>query len=492
MMINSKRKRDVLEDSVSETDIEQPAKRTTVTMPTLNPSGQDLRDQLEQLGTNIALVADSADAVDRRFIEIQNELLDAFRLAVDHSKQQLVSRMEQEQEQEQEERLSMQHAEAVQSSDLKERFFQDLRGITDRMSTELTIGQQAKMFEYMTTTMNTILNEESASQDASSHPNQTSRLAEIASILYNYSLTHLTDTLSNIYETSPAKITQLVSIIAASGMAYTYLPDGPRSLFESLSYFGPMFQIMNRANPQIMLVQNSAATVTTTYYLLKNAGFNTDAAISGLAEFTKSAAKACTKTAGAYACSSAAATLSSLQTGAQSLMSSIANGLGDILTSDYLQEDSLLSNSQSSNSSTSSSFSSSRTVDSSASQKSHKSVESLFSLPVESGGIELNGANIPSAVVEERFNYIVNMHENNTTEMASSQDSTISDLSVYTTDSENYGTWLFPTAMSKGGKQRRRRTAYRKRNTHKKRKTYRKRKTHKISKRKNKTKKYKR
>ena len=151
MMINSKRKRDVLEDSVSETDIEQPAKRTTVTMPTLNPSGQDLRDQLEQLGTNIALVADSADAVDRRFIEIQNELLDAFRLAVDHSKQQLVSRMEQEQEQEQEERLSMQHAEAVQSSDLKERFFQDLRGITDRMSTELTIGQQAKMFEYMTT-----------------------------------------------------------------------------------------------------------------------------------------------------------------------------------------------------------------------------------------------------------------------------------------------------------------------------------------------------
>ena len=455
---NKKRKRDTDEP---ENEYETKPKRQEVTLAEFNPREQNISDQLIQLGQNIALVAENQptlnDTEEAIFSKIQNDFNVILRDAFVKANTAIVTR---ERNREQVEAVAMEQEELSQATNVKEQFFQNLRGITDRMSQELTIGQQARMFKHITETMNHVLTENSANQDAE-QINQTTRIAEIASILYNYSLTQLAVTFTNIYDSTPKKIEQLVSIITASGMAYNYLPTESRVIFENITYFGPLFTLLNRVNPQALLIQNAAATVTTTYYLLKNAGVDTDAAIDGLKEFTKTTATICARDTGKFVCSSASSALTSLQQGATSLLHSITNKLGDILTYEYSVAN-LMTSSQTSDSSIS--ISSVRTVNTSSPQNSEKiqnsikSVESLLTTSIDNGGILLAGTLTPPEIIEERFTIINNLtNEGQSPESLDNGSSQISDISDISDDSVTYGTWTFPPRNASGGRKTRHR-----------------------------------
>jgi hypothetical protein len=228
--------------------------------------------------------------------------------------------------------------------------------------------------------------------------NHLARLSELASIMSSFALQQLSVTLTNIYETSPEATTKLIAVLLASGMLYNYLPESLRLPFQSMPYFGELFNIINRANPELLLIQNSAATVTTIFYLLKNLGIDTTEAIASLGSMASAAAVYCTRQTGKFVCSVTSSSITGLQNGAIRVSDLLLEILGQLLTSEYNNTNLMIEDTQ---------VTLSSQQQSALSMPSLQSVRELTDVPINEGGIDIAGAANPPDVVGMRFDAIV-------------------------------------------------------------------------------------
>jgi hypothetical protein len=395
-----KRRPDFIEPS------NQPQKRQrVVNLDSFVPNNRDLIGQLTQLGQNLSLVSDASRVpeteISDNFVAIQQQINNALQEAFEQA--QLVRRQNEEQRMASE-MAQMGQQERDQFQLLRDDFLRRLQPLAQRMSEQLTYGEQAQMFNIILNSIDTRLNENDFNN---SQGNPAVLLMELASITYNFALEQLAVSISNIYQATPNLVRQLTSLIAASGMVYNYLPNEARGGFTVIPYFGPLFSLMNRINPQLRRIQNSAAAVTTIYYLLRNAGIDTTDSIQALGASARELATTCTLEAGRYICSG----LGLASQAATSIIDGIANQLGNILTREY-QDFSFSVESQESQESSSSSLrsiSSQRTVDTLKTQDSSRSIATaqtinqLLNTPVEDGGSSLYLEAIDGPIVEQRL-----------------------------------------------------------------------------------------
>jgi hypothetical protein len=383
----------------------------------------NLVTELTQLGENISLVADANrdPRGSETFQQIQGELNDALTRAFRNAQENMAIR---EQQRQSGEEMGMGEAEQDQHQLRRRQFFMDLEPITQRMTAELTHGEQARIFKIIIDGLNNKLNnvDEPIFAPAPPVPRPVpvprdelaiimDRVDELSSIAYNWALTQLSVTLTNIFQQGPRVIRQTIALIAGAGMLYNYLPEGTRQQFIAIPYLGPLFTLMNGVNPQALLIQNSAATVTTVYYMLRNAGIETGDAIGSLGAMATAAAANCSRATGRYVCSAASSSLRTLRDAANNVVDIIANRLGDILTNEY-QNQEFLNYSQDTQVSQDSAISV-RTVDVNSigsnvsSQISIASVVDLLYAPVADGGVDIDPIANPPEIVEERLLAIV-------------------------------------------------------------------------------------
>lgn len=453
------------------------------------PDNRDLISELSQLGQNLSLVSDASRVpeteISENFLAIQQEINDAFQEAFNQA--QLVRRQN-EQQRVASEMAQMGEQERDQFELLRQDFLQRLQPLTQRMSEQLTYGEQSQMFNIIINSIDTRLNENNFNN---SEPNVAALLIELATITYNFALEQLAVTLSNVYQATPDLIRQLTSLIAASGMAYNYLPEGVRSNFIIIPYFGPLFRIMNRINPLARNIQNSAAAVTTIYYLLRNAGIDTTSSIELLGSSAVQLATDCAIQSGRLICQGAGL----LQDTASSIIDRIASRIGDVLTSEYQDIQFKIEESYES-SSTVRSISSQKTVDTLQTQNSAKSmatvqsISQLLETPAAGGGISLG--EMDGQIVQKRLQAIAQNNPEilpDITEEISldintqppsislpgsqSQDESVltsaTDVSNLSDDTEemHWSFWLFGPSNSGGKRLRKSRRAVSKRKTRK-------------------------
>jgi len=459
------------------------------------PNNQDLIGTLTQLGQNLSLVADDSrvpeTVISDNFIAIQQQLNDALQQSFDQAQlvrrqneaQRVASEMEQMGEQERD-----------QFQLLRNDFFTRFQPIAQRMSEQLTYGEQAQIFNIILNSIDTRLNENVFNN---SEPNVTARLLELGTLTINFAIEQLAVTLSNLYQATPDLIRQLTSIIIAAGMAFNYLPANLRGGFNSIPYFGTFFTLMNRINPQLRNIQNSGAVVTTIYYLLRNAGIDTTESIRLLGSNAAQLVSDCSIQVGRLVCQSAALASDA----ASSIMNSLADRLGNVLTREY-QDISFRIESQESVSSVRS-LSSQISVNTLQSQNSAKSmatvqtIDQLVNTPIGEGGISLgemdgqivqqrlqaimdeNTAIIPDNIEEENFQIITQPPsvDIQTESYNRSQESEVSGISNISEDTDNihWSFWLFGPNNLGGKKLRKsRKRNYNKVNKRKTRKSVRK------------------
>lgn len=450
--------------SGTEGESERPNKRQRIVeLPTINiPNRPNLLEGLRQLGSNLALVSSEnripSVQVSENFGNLQRELNEALEAAFSEA-QTIVAQNEERQRAE--ERNAMAEAEYSHHQLLQQSFLQRLQPLTLKMSQQLTYGEQAQMFEVILTSINNRLNENTYNQ---SEPNKVILLMELASITYNFALEQLAVTLSNIYQATPQISTQLISLITASAMIFNYLPEMVRTQYVAIPYLGPLFTLMNRVNPVAVRLQNSAAIVTTIYYLLRNAGIDTTDSIAAIGSSAQELISTCSIEVGRFVCSGAGLVSNSVT----SIVNTLSTRLGQVLTQNYnesqLSQASQASvyessqDSQSSISSISTSISSQRSVNLSEMQNSNRSevttkiiqnVQMLLDTPVSEGGININPNIIPGEIVEQRLNAISVEDTSNPIIAAEPEqpDSVASDI----TGSEsqlNWSAWLFGSPLS--------------------------------------------
>lgn len=382
---------------------------------------QNLETQLTELGSNIAKIADEQRAVGaREEVEILNQRFnEILETAFREANQTIIDKQE---ERRQTELSAMEQEERYKAEmqRVRNKFISGIKEITDTISTELTIGEQVMLFNTIMGHLNDALRAAHERHQAS-EPDHLVRLSEISIAAFNEALMYLSTVLTNIYKAAPEKVTQLIAILAASGMAYNYLPSAARNVFTSIPTFGPLFQMMNTINSEAVFLQNSAATITTIFYLLRNSGLEPMGTIECIGDITRAvSAQLATRAipAGATAIVSLSSTIID---GAKKLMDGIGSRLGDILMADFitdLAEDPFKVDSQQSllSISSRSSFASSREVDinsvpgSQVSELSAKSVGNMLNTSIEEGGINpvipLPNNSMEQTAIETRFQAI--------------------------------------------------------------------------------------
>lgn len=442
---------------------DQPQKRQKiVNLQAFVPNNQDLIGTLTQLGQNLSLVADDSrvpeSVISDNFIAIQQQLNDALQQSFDQA--QLVRRQMKNNE------LPLKWNKWGNKKEINSNYyvmiFLRFQPIAQRMSEQLTYGEQAQIFNIILNSIDTRLNENVFNN---SEPNVTARLLELGTLTINFAIEQLAVTLSNLYQATPDLIRQLTSIIIAVGMAFNYLPSNLRGGFNSIPYFGTLFTLMNRINPQLRNIQNSGAVVTTIYYLLRNAGIDTTESIRLLGSNAAQLVTDCSIQVGRLVCQSAALASDA----ASSIMNSLADRLGNVLTREY-QDISFRIESQESVSSVRS-LSSQISVNTLQSQNSAKSmatvqtIDQLVNTPIAEGGISLgemdgqivqqrlqaimdeNTAIIPDNIEEENFQIITQPPsvDIQTESYNRSQDSEVSGISNISEDTDNihWSFWLF-------------------------------------------------
>jgi len=309
---------------------DQPQKKQkVVNLQAFVPNNRDLIGELTQLGQNLALVADASRVpeteISDNFVAIQQQLNDALQEAFNQA--QLVRRQNEEQRMASE-MAQMGEQERDQIQLLRADFLRRLQPLAQRMSEQLTYGEQAQMFNIILNSIDTRLNENDFNN---SEPNVAALLLELGTLTINFAIEQLAVTLSNLYQATPDLIRQLTSLIVASGMAFNYLPANLRGGFNGIPYLGPLFALMNRINPQLRNIQNSGAVVTTIYYLLRNAGIDTTESIRLLGASAAQLVSDCSIQAGRLVCQGAGL----VSDAATSIIDRIADRLGNVLTSEY-------------------------------------------------------------------------------------------------------------------------------------------------------------
>lgn len=457
---------------------DQPQKKQkVVNLQAFVPNNRDLIGELTQLGQNLALVADASRVPETEmsdnFVAIQQQINDALQEAFNEA--QLVRRQNEEQRVASE-MAQMGEQERDQFQLLRADFLRRFQPLAQRMSEQLTYGEQAQMFNIILNSIDTRLNENDFNN---SEPNVAALLLELGTLTINFAIEQLAVTLSNLYQATPDLIRQLTSLIVASGMAFNYLPANLRGGFNGIPYLGPLFALMNRINPQLRNIQNSGAVVTTIYYLLRNAGIDTTESIRLLGASAAQLISDCSLQARRLVCQGAGL----VSDAATSIIDRIADRLGNVLTSEY-QDFSFRVESQDSGSSVRS-LSSQKSVNTLQSQNSASSmatvqtIDQLLNTPLAGGGIslgEMDGQIVQQrleAIVEENPTVIPNTMEEESLQIVTqppsvvnesasyqpesynrSQDTDVSGITNLSDDTEemHWSFWLFGPTNNSGGK----------------------------------------
>jgi hypothetical protein len=163
------------------------------------------------------------------------------------------------------------------------------------MSSELTYGEQSRMFRIIIEALNERLNNYDVIRATQNETNHLERLSEIALIAYGWAMTQLSVTITNIYETAPQVTKKLIALITSIGMIYNYLPENIRSPLVNVPYFGNIFSLLNVLNNDALLIQNSAATIISIFYLLRNSGIDVTGSVEALRTMATITSASCAK-----------------------------------------------------------------------------------------------------------------------------------------------------------------------------------------------------
>lgn len=386
--------------------------------------------QLTLLGQQLSAVAERdtiAPAVaSDNFQRIQREMIQAMTEAFNEAQAAAAERQTQR---EALERQGMEEAQQEVHENLRQRFLQRLNNLTLQMSTQLTYGEQTRIYDIILRALNERLTEDYVSR-IETEPDYLARLSEVFTIAYNHALEQLAITLSNMYETAPEVTRQTISILTASLMLYPYQPDVIRTSYEAIPYFGIFFATMNRGNRVLSIVSNTAGTVTTLFYLLRNAGIDLTPTLTHLSRMGIAARDLCVRevaTASATALDTSANFVCGLGiVAAQTIVETtagifvlLADRLGSYITSDYSNLRIAIEDGSSSSQGTDISGITNHSLLtglSANSRASQVSVQSLLSRPIEDRGASINQNRdvIPNDIIQERFAIIVEGEPSNT------------------------------------------------------------------------------
>lgn len=385
-------------------------------------------DKLKSLGTQIQETAivdrSTVDDVRSKYNIIKEQLENEFNNIISITEQQISTN---QQEREVQEREGMGNQEYIQYQDLRQDFLSKLDKITNNISKQLTYGEQVEIYNAVLIRLNDIL--VTGHPKLRDEPDQLNRLRNLTTVITNWAMDQISITLTNIYTSSPTITRQFIAILSATTMIYNYLPSGLRGAFVNIPYFGPLFNILNTLNPQTVIVQNTFATVTSIYYLLRNAGIETQQTIDALNNSVTNISRACGNQIGQFICTNASSAYSGLQSGYTNIIETLGQRLGEIIASQYENLNNInfdetpspLEESQNTNFSDitglNNSIASRRSVNvnnlpesviSRTSQVSVQSVNQLLRSPIEEGGIDI-GNMIPEQIVNERMNEMINV-----------------------------------------------------------------------------------
>lgn len=417
------------------------------------PTTNDVKEQLTKIASDIINVSelstDSIKTVEEEFKRIFSEVI------ADTTAKLIESQKKQEIAEKEAAKVKMQND-----------FLAQLEPITKRISEELSVADQARMFNVIIRLAEAKLDDNQLTREFEQDSNQKERIKEIASrlstLVFNYVMTNLSVTLTNIYNAAPDVIRPTTAALTAIYVAYNYAPLGVRSGLEKVPLLGSLFRIMNKVNPDALLIQNSVATVTGLYYLLRNAGFDVTSSIESLGAMARGATTACAVKGGEIICQAGTAGLGMMQQGVESLSIKLTNKIVELLK-DMVSHDSYSQSQGSvSSGSTGITISTDSKQDSTKTSQTIKSVENLLTTPVSDGGIDLFGIDTPPSILEERIIPIVEGDTSNpiiaspvqvardalpvmVSTPANSQSSDISELSEFSEEGINFSTngWFF-------------------------------------------------
>jgi hypothetical protein len=366
-------------------------------------SGQEIRDQLTELGAQISLIGErerNPDA-EQHFLAMRDDLLQAFENAFDSAQQGVLQR-EQQRQAEESKGMGEEHTNVTMS--IRHNFEQDLSRLTGLMSSSasnMTPGEQVRIYNIILEALRDRLDSSENLRQIENEPNQLDRLSQLITAIYNGSLEILSTTLTTMYNSRAQATRQTVAVVTSGLMVYNWQPEGLRQAYEGIPYFGLLFSVMNRSNRILRILTNSAGTLTTVYYLLRNAEFDrfTDDIIAGTRQMASNIASNCIRNGSLLACRAAEA----LTASANNLLNIAGNRLGELINENYQNIQIIVPESSGSVSSSSSS-----------SRESLMAVQDLLETPIEQGGISINQneAVIPQEIINERFNALASDSDN--------------------------------------------------------------------------------
>lgn len=411
---------------------------------------RELTNLGEQITTFFNSNSETLDAPREQYEGIKNNVLQVLENVFLQHQNDLV-RLRQEREANNLQMIAEENNRMLQ--ELRQGFLTNIQQVTNNLTNELTMQEQATLYKEILDFIHNKQSDAAYIREIQNEPDHLNRFAEIINIAYNYSLEQMAITLSGIKTKTPEVTRQTVAVITSSLLLYNYQPAEVREIYNNIPYFGHFFQIMNQSNDILKIVSNSAGTVTTIYYLLRNAGIDVNSGLS----LVRNMATTVTPRVVSSVSTVSQATVSA--TGR--ILNYLGGRLGSLLTTEYIDLEIPLTDSQGTEG----------TAITAESMLSYVSVNELLNEPIANGGIELN-QNLTSqeqSIIEERFNAIISGDESNpiiatsietavveevTTNVSLSQ-STVSDISNMSEDTLPWHQWLYGSSTS-GGRRRRR------------------------------------
>ena len=364
-------------------------------------AGQEIRNQLTELGAQLSLISERErnPNSEQQFLAIRDDLLQAFENAFDSAQQRVVVR---EQQRHAEESKGMGEEHTIVTQSIRYNFEQELGRLTELLSgsaSRMTPGDQVRIYNIILEALRSRLDDSENLRQVEREPDQLNRLSQLITAIYNGSLEILSTTLTDMYNSRVQATRQTVAVVTSGLMIYNYQPESVRRLYEGIPYFGLLFQVMNRSNRILRILSNSGGTLTTIYYLLRNAGFEsfTDNIIAGTRQMANNIATGCIREGRLLGCRAAEV----LTESANNLLNIAGQRLGELITQNYQNIEIRVDDSSESSSS-------------SSSNASRMSVQNLLETPIEQGGISINQNEtvIPQEIINERFEALVSGNDN--------------------------------------------------------------------------------
>jgi hypothetical protein len=390
-----------------------------------NADIQQLVAQLSRLGENISTRLETYKVPSKEsseeFSKIKNQITKVLEESFNEAQKQAIER---EKEGEEKEKEFMEIQERALNEKFRKDFLTRIDALTQQLAINLTYGEQADIYKII---LNALENRLTISNiERSEEPHQISRISEITTIWFNYALEQLSITLSNVYNVGPEVTKQTISILTAALILYNYQPELVRNQFQAIPYFGQFFTTINSGNKILRIISNTAGSITTLYYLLRNAGINIEPSLISLRDMGQTVIATCSRAASSaltsatfrvtetldrtanLVCDMSIQTILQIGQSTKGVCNLLTDRISKIISVDYSDLKISIYGDMASQASEITPITRITGL-SSNSSGSQQSIRSLFGLPLTSGGssINQNSMMVPDSIIEERFNAIM-------------------------------------------------------------------------------------